>query len=171
MGLTRVNKYQEDFLIKNYHTLLLKDPALKKRFEACLSVDLIPELYRKDKFYYNNYANLEELVYPSEAPEYDFENLDPRFVMRVQNLFNLNISPGLADDEGLKFMPTTLVMVCEHDTRKDEGLIYAERLRLAGNEVEVKYYENGYHGVIMNERSAVSRRMRNDLIEFIKRNL
>ncbi len=171
MGLTHVNKYQEDFLIKNYHTLLLKDPELKKKFEAYLSIDLIPEIYRNKKFYYNNYASLEELVYPSEAPEYDFTKLDPRFVLRVKNLFNLNLSPGLADDEDLKYMPNTLVMVCEHDTRKDEGLIYAERLRLAGNQVDVKYYENGYHGVITNERSTVSTRMRNDFIEFIRKNL
>lgn len=140
MGLKCVNKYQEDFLIKNYQTLLLKDPSLKERFENYLSTDLIPELYKSNRFYYNNYANLNSFVYPSQAEEYDMENLDPLFVEKLNNLFNVNISPGLCEDRLLRNQPNTLVQVVEHDTRKDEALIYSERLRLNGNEVQVEYY-------------------------------
>lgn len=140
MGLKYVNKYQEDFLIKNYHTLLLKDPSLKERFENYLSTDLIPDLYKRNRFYYNNYANLNSFVYPSQAEEYDMENLDPLFVEKMKNLFDVNISPGLCEDRLLRNMPNTLVQVVEHDTRKDEALIYGERLRLNGNEVEVEFY-------------------------------
>lgn len=171
MGLVRVNKAQEDFLIKNYHTLLLNEPELKRKYEKFLSIDLIPEAYKKDRLYYSNFASLNDYVYPAEAPEYDLEKLDDEFVKLLKNLFNWNISPGLVDDELLKNQPNTLVLICEHDTRKDEGLIYAERLRLADNAVEVQYYENGYHGCIMSDRSAVSKRMRQDLVEFVRKNL
>ena len=140
MGFKSVNKYQEEFLIKNYHTLLLKDPLLKEQFESYLSTDLIPELYKSNRFYYNNYANLNSFVYPSHAEEYDIGNLDPKFVEQLMNLFNLNISPGLCDDKLLRGQPNTLVQVVEHDTRKDEAIIYGERLRLNDNEVEIKYY-------------------------------
>ena len=139
MGLKSVNKAQEDFLIKNHHTLLMKDQDLKQKYEAFLSIDLIPD--------------------------------DQQFIELVKNLFNYNISPGLLDDDQLRNQPSTVVLVCEHDTRKDEALIYAERLRLAGNSVEVKYYERGFHGIIMAENSLVSIKMRHDLINFIKNNL
>lgn len=171
MGLTRVNKFQEDFLIKNYHTLLLKDPLLKQKFESYLSIDLIPEEYKEKRFYYNNYANLNDFVYPTESEEYDLEKLDPTFVQLVNNLFETNVSPGLLDDEMLKNQPNTLIMICEHDTRKDEGLIFAERLKKAGNEVDVVYYENGYHGIILAENTLIGQKMRKDIIKFVKRNL
>lgn len=169
MGLTHVNKFQEDFLIKNYHTLLLKDPLLKEKFESYLSVDLIPEEFKKERFYYNNYANLNDFVYPVDSEEYDLEKLDPQFVQLVRNLFETNVSPGLLDDAMLENQPETLIMICEHDTRKDEGLIYAERLRRAGNEVDIKYYENGYHGILLAQGTVIGQRMRRDINEFVKR--
>lgn len=171
MGLKRVNKFQEDFLIKNFHTLIVNDQDLKAKYEQYLNTDLIPEEYKKDRLYYNNYADLTELIYPIKSDDTDIENLDPKFIEMVKNLFEINISPGLSPDEDFANQPTSLVMVCEHDTRKDEALIYAERLRLAGNKVDVKFYENGFHGVFMYENSAVSRRMRSDFIEFIRANL
>ena len=172
MGLKRVNKYQEDFLIKNFHTLILNDEDLKSRYEQYLNTDLIPEEYKKNRLYYNNYADLNELVYPHQkSNEISIEKMDPKFIEMVKNLFKRNISPGLSPDEDFINQPTSLVMVCEHDTRKDEALIYAERLRLAGNDVHVQFYENGFHGVFMYENSAVSRRMRTDFIQFIRENL
>jgi acetyl esterase/lipase len=170
MGLKRVNKIQEEFLIKNLHTLLIQDKDLRKEYENRLRIDLIPEIYRINKNYYNNSESLNNFIYPTDE-EYNIEDCDKDFRNLVKNLFNYNISPGLLDDESLKDQPTTLVLVCEHDTRKDEGLIYAERLKNAGNSVDVQFYENGFHGIFMSENSLVSKKMRLDLIDFIKKKL
>ena len=170
MGLKCVNKAQEDFLIKNHHTLLMKDQDLKHKYETFLNIDLIPDLYKKNRIYYNNFENMSSFIYPTEADE-DLGSFDQNFIDLVKNLFNYNISPGLLDDDQLRNQPNTVILVCEHDTRKDEALIYAERLRLAGNSVQVKYYEKGFHGIIMAENSLVSIKMRHDLINFIRNNL
>lgn len=97
----------------------------------------------------------------------DFEK---NFQSLLFNLFKTNVSPGLADDQQLKFQPKTYMMVCEYDSRKDEALIYAERMSRQGVWVDVSFYENGFHDSIL-EDSEIGSQMRDDLISYLKMNI
>ena len=250
MGINLITEEHEAFLNNNLHTLLITDPELKERFKKCLDISLIPEEYRQNRFYYDSYKEVENLVYPSDKEsaesisdiksiddatesiketERSRENIieakksnneivemlndnkeseddkvfeeknenkeekgellsesesqaislydqksplfkDEKFVRLMRNMVDVRYSPGLMDDEQLKNQAKTLMIVCEFDTRKDEALIYAERLRLAGNSVKVCFYPNGYHGVFRTQLK-IGIQMRNDLVEFVKENL
>ena len=62
-------------------------------------------------------------------------------------LFNKDLSPLLATDDELKCLPPAYCVILEWDMLRDEGLLYAERLRLNGCNVEVDLYENAFHGI------------------------
>ena len=85
-----------------------------------------------------------------------------------------DVSPGLADSDKLVGLPKAYFIVCEMDPIKDDGLLYSERLKRAGVQVEVNYYE-GYHGIVaeIDEISGyqVARAMLDDLIKYIKANI
>ena len=213
LGIPIVTQEQETFLNNNFHTLLVNDERLRKKFKHCLDFSLIPEIYRKNRYYYDSYKQVQNIVYPNCIEKFkpkrysldcgyhieDYEFIpstnskrfssvssltsrspspieypalfdDQNFLKLVENLFDERISPGLMPDEKLRNQPKTFMIVCEFDTRKDESLIYAERLKRAGNYVDVKFYENGYHGII-NSNQRVALNMKNDLVKFVKENL
>jgi acetyl esterase/lipase len=69
---------------------------------------------------------------------------------RLRNiLLDKNVSPLLADDEYLRknTPPHTLLFTVEMDIVRDDGFIYAERLRRLGLNVKHKHYESSFHGV------------------------
>ncbi len=83
------------------------------------------------------------------------------------------MSPLLAEDEQLVGVPRAYIVVVEWDGVKDEGLIYATRLREAGGvPVELRFYQDAFHGcAAMVDLLSVSRAMHDDLIEFLARHL
>ena len=58
---------------------------------------------------------------------------------------------------------------------KDEGLLYAERLRQAGTHVHVEFYEDAFHGIIgfVNDKIGFqkARDIQRDLIKYLKTHL
>ena len=170
LGLTHANEYQEDLLIRNIHTLLIEDKQLKAKLQSYLDVDLIPEMFKEKKEYYYNYNNIKSVIYPDESKMDAKLAKNEKLATLLKQLFNENISPGLTGDESLKKSPKTFMIVCEYDARKDEALIYAERLRRLNVYVDVAFYENGFHGMLLGT-SPVSMSMRNDLMYFIKDNI
>ena len=58
---------------------------------------------------------------------------------------------------------------------KDESILYAERLKEAGVDVFVKFYENAFHGQVplINHFLGfkIARDMQNDLIKYLKENI
>ena len=57
------------------------------------------------------------------------------------------ISPGTrTSDEQLKRLAPAVIIVCGRCPLHEQGQEYAERLRRAGTLVDIKMYENGYHG-------------------------
>lgn len=67
-------------------------------------------------------------------------------------------SPIFAPDESFKKLPKACVMVMELDVLRDEGIAYAEKMKGAGVEVEVKLYKGAPHPIIsMDGMSAVPR--------------
>ncbi|WKY14880.1 hypothetical protein Q1695_000413 [Nippostrongylus brasiliensis] len=55
-------------------------------------------------------------------------------------------SPLMQED--LSDLPPAFVMTCEFDVLRDEGLMYAERLKAAGVRTDARNYENGFHAML-----------------------
>ena len=55
-------------------------------------------------------------------------------------------SPLLAKD--LRHMPSTFIMTVEHDVLRDEGTLYAHRLRQADINVVHEHIRSGLHGLV-----------------------
>jgi acetyl esterase/lipase len=172
MGVTKVTGNHEDLLVKNYHTTLILDQEMKEKYKACVNVDLIPDEYKLNKVYYANYDQIERFVFPSVSLHNYYTKMleSGELSGKLRNLFNADISPCLAAESELKRQPRTFMIVCEYDSRKDEGLIFAERLRLAGVSVDLSFHESGFHGEIL-ANTPVAYQMRADLINFIQTNI
>ncbi|TNN21706.1 Neutral cholesterol ester hydrolase 1 [Liparis tanakae] len=61
-------------------------------------------------------------------------------------LLDVRASPLLAGPEVLAKCPRAYIVTCEHDVLRDDGLMYARRLRDAGVSVAADHYEDGFHG-------------------------
>ena len=55
-------------------------------------------------------------------------------------------SPGMVAD--LTDLPPATVLTAQYDPLRDEGEIYAERLRAAGNQVELRRWDGVFHGFV-----------------------
>lgn len=168
LGFKKVDPKLEDILLRNLHVVILEDESLKTKYKNYLNANLIPIEYKQNNLYYNGYENLEDnIIYPINISE-DEKKLLIDGKEKLLKVFDINISPGLADDDLLKMQPKTLMIVCENDVRKDESLIYGERLRRNGVAVKTIYYEKGFHGLITDRTNQIAVDMRNKIIEFIK---
>lgn len=61
-------------------------------------------------------------------------------------LTNPSFSPLMQED--LSNLPPAFVMTCEYDVLRDEGIVYANRLKTAGVNTEARNYENGFHAML-----------------------
>lgn len=158
----------------NNHTLLIEDQEYKDKLKSYTDIKLIPEEYKVDKKYYETYGHIDEKfpTKPRAEKKHLIENNEIN--NKLLKIFSAEFSPGLADPEDLKGLPKAYFILVEADPLKDEGLIYSERLRNAGVTVDVKMYENAYHGcagmVGKKKGFQVSRDMLDDLVTHIKNN-
>uniref|UniRef100_A0A3B5M648 Neutral cholesterol ester hydrolase 1 n=1 Tax=Xiphophorus couchianus TaxID=32473 RepID=A0A3B5M648_9TELE len=67
---------------------------------------------------------------------------------KIPGLLDTRSSPLLAGPEVLAKCPRTYILTCEFDVLRDEGLMYARRLKDAGVSVTSDYYEDGFHGCL-----------------------
>lgn len=176
LGETDASNEMENAVSSNEHVLLIKDKEMRKMYADCLDVDLIPEIYKTGKSYYNNVNKFKNSqLITSELSSGSIFNKNKSFANSVKNLFNEDVSPGLVSDDLLKKLPKAYVVVCENDELKDENIIYAERLRKNGVEVKIAFYEDGFHGLIVSVNKDTMNRialeMVEDLIKYIKENI
>ncbi|NXL84127.1 AAAD deacetylase, partial [Alectura lathami] len=93
--------------------------------------DLLPEKLKKGHVYTSPVFGSSELA--EKYPGF----LDPR------------AAPLLATDAQLRGLPPTYILTCEHDVLRDDGVMYATRLRAAGVPVTHVHAEDGFHGALM----------------------
>ena len=187
MGFRKVNEQLEEMLINNVHHNLLDQHDLDA-YRSLINIDLIDDKYKPDgiRFDYDNYPALADRVYPTQSKSNPimsklneknrviFDDLIRNHKMlkpRLLNLFNMNRSPCLADDSELSGLPATYGVICGQDCRRDEGLIYAERLNRLNKNVHIDYYENAVHGALIMPNSKLAKLMQNNIISYLKCNL
>jgi hypothetical protein len=167
----------ENIFISNNHTMLLQDKNLRKKYESYLDVKLIPERYKSGRKYYEIYKKkkIQNIAFPNKMDKSNILLKNKELADRLKVLLTEEASPGLAAPELLKLLPKTYFIMLEWDTLKDQGLIYAERLKSNGVDVKVAFYENAYHGMIPFIDSvggySLSRDIFEDLVKYIKHNI
>ena len=87
-------------------------------------------------------------------------------------LLDQRLAPLLADD--LSSLPAAFVLTCQYDVLRDEGIMYAKKLKHAGNDATWCHSVSGYHG-ISNTHSIKSqpemKKSYNQMIDFLKTRL
>lgn len=160
----------------NHHTSLIDDENFKKKLKSYTDHSLIPDEYKTGYKYYQKYEEIsEEKIFPEVSKQSELLKADPKVVGLIQNIFSPEFSPGLADDDRLKGLPEALFVMVESDPLKDEGLIYAQRLRNNGVNVTINFYESAYHGISLRveDKSGyqVARDMLQDMISWMDKRL
>jgi acetyl esterase/lipase len=173
-----ISEEMENIFISNNHTMLLNDKNLRKKYDSYLDINLIPEKYKNGKFYYEATRNEKSF---SIYPPYKLDDLNVLFknkelANKIKNqLLSEDSNPGLASSDILKQLPKTYFIIVEWDSLKDQGLIYAERLKLNGVSVKIAFYEEAFHGIVpfIHKVSGynVARIMFEDAVSYINLNL
>nr|XP_002125860.1 arylacetamide deacetylase isoform X3 [Ciona intestinalis] len=99
-----------------------------------VSPNLIPDKYKRgDKVF-----ELDDVVYE------DTLNGDVRKLMK-QMILNTKISPLLASNEIISKIKKTLVLVCEYDPLRDDGILLVERIKSLGGSAELHHLPTSLH--------------------------
>jgi acetyl esterase/lipase len=169
LGIKRVTKeiaslFENDELIS-----LAPNDEVKKKILSYIDVDKIPEKYKTGKSYYQTKARVPPKTSLSEG---SVLKRDKQLAELFAKVLDPAMSPLLADDAALRGLPKAYVVIVEWDTFKDEGLLYAQRLKQAGVDVDVAFYEKAFHGCHdLPHVYPVSAKIQNDFIEYLKFNL
>lgn len=170
-----INEDIERNLLVNNHTLLIEDKQLRERIQNYLDINKIPEKYKRGKSYYNEAENI--FLFPNyELDPSNPLNKDQSILAELlKKVSHPTVSPLFAEQKDLLKLPKAYIVVVEWDCLKDEGLLYAERLRKAGVDVELKFYENAFHGIASlidhHVGYELARDMLDDLISYLKSNI
>ena len=150
--------YMEQFLANQHTSPQIKRSEFSKRITPDWYMPehiRTPSLRTMDKP--DNFGD-EELF-----SRYETTLLDPYF------------APLMATDEQLKGMPPAYVLTAGYDVLRDDGLIYARRLRSVEVPVKLAHYTEGFHGMIFFFDGPipfdVGRRAMSDLVEYLKENV
>ena len=171
LGITNTSQEIRKNLIANNHTLLITDQVQRGLIESYLNVSKIPEKYRIGKKYYQKEVKL----FPSY--ELDQNNVlnEPKYSEFFKKACDPRVTPLFTNQKSLIGLPKTYFVITEWDGLKDEAILYAERLKDAGVDVTVKFYENGFHGIalLVGELTGyeLANLMINDMVNFMKQNL
>jgi acetyl esterase/lipase len=174
-GQNIISEQLEKAMMLNYHSSYFlnnkKNKELFNKFKSYTDVELIPEQYKKGRSYYDNYKVDDNFPDISTIDENELFSA-VKNTKETDKVFDVEVSPGLVDDNELKNSPPTYIIACEFDQLKDENIIYAQRLKKANIPVEIAYYESCFHGCItFVEEFKISNDMVDGIIDYIKKNV
>ncbi|XP_066267948.1 neutral cholesterol ester hydrolase 1-like [Branchiostoma lanceolatum] len=93
----------------------------------------------------------------------------------IKDILNPYFSPLMAEDADLSGLPNTYVTVCGKDVLRDDGIMYAKRLEMAGVQVQLVRYPSGFHGILTFASEPfyfkVGKQMEQDLTTFLRDHL
>lgn len=175
VGFKEASEEIENAILFNNHTALVSDKALKQKIMSHLDVSIIPGKYKAGKQYYKRYDMIKKSLYPEKLDEGNIFKKNKRAADLVSRFTDPRVSPLLADDSKLVGLPKAYFIVLEWDCSKDEGLMYAERLRKAGVHVDTGFYEDAFHGIITFTHPVLgfqkAFQIRDDMVKYLKANL
>jgi acetyl esterase/lipase len=145
MGVRRPSRQMAKEMRKINHVELIDDRNVRARVKSCLDVSEIPAKYKTGKKYYSKVG---EIRNDKDVKAASLIYSDGAWAALMAKLHDPSVSPLLADQESLVGLPRAYMIVFESDTVKDECLLYAERLKKAGVDVDLVFYDDGSrHGV------------------------
>ncbi|KAM4871671.1 arylacetamide deacetylase-like 4 [Thomomys bottae] len=100
-----------------------------EKYKKWLSSDNLPERFRHKDYQPEIHAPFNEAAY-----------LETRHIFEVAN------APLIADDQIISQLPEALIVTCEWDILRDDGLLYKKRLEDQGVPVTWFHIEDGFHG-------------------------
>jgi acetyl esterase/lipase len=150
-----INKSITDDVLANNHTSLQQ----KKQYRRFVDWSLIPEKYRQ--------------VYKTPITDKMDGNIE--LIENAKGLLHPDVSPLLVDDTELAKLPPTYVLTVDHDRLRDEGFIYARRLKASGVNVVHHHFENTFHGSLTFLDGLfeldIAHEMLDDIVKYLKDNL
>ncbi|XP_017690958.1 PREDICTED: arylacetamide deacetylase [Lepidothrix coronata] len=94
---------------------------------------------------------------------------------RYPGFLDPRAAPLLGSDARLRQLPPTYILTCEHDVLRDDGAMYAQRLRNAGVSVTHDHAQDAFHGALLfiswPYELAVGHRLFNRYMQWLKENL
>jgi acetyl esterase/lipase len=179
LGITeKTAGYNEllELMENNNQFALIENQDLLKKYKSYLDPIKIPNQYKLGKSYYHEYESNKNKIYPVSKLNENNVLIENAYInTQIKKLFHHEISPLLADEKYLVGLPKAYFIILEWDELKDEGLLYAERLKENNVEVKVAFYEKGFHGMalLVGKQGGfqAARKIQSDLIEYMKFNL
>jgi len=172
LGFTNFNDELEDAINNNEHILLIQDKKLRSKYFDYFDMSQIPDQY-KQKSYYSEHKDVRH--YLKDDLDESHVLKDPQTETRVMQIFDEDFSPALATHDELKQTPKTYIIIFEWDSFKDENLLYAQKLKQAGVEVEIDFYHSMFHGAAHQINPSLGLKTPNIILEkivsFIKNNV
>lgn len=177
MGITNLTQELEFAYVSNSHFMLIKDEAKREKYMSFFDTEKLPDFIKKDKSYYKGGKDAvqNKYAYPVKFDQQSILNKDIVLANKFKQLFEPDVSPLFAEIKDLKHLPKTYFIILEWDTLKDEGVLYAQRLKEAGVDVKIAFYHDAFHGIARFIRPFfgfnIAREMQSNLITFIKENI
>ncbi|CAI4226048.1 unnamed protein product [Auanema sp. JU1783] len=149
MGI-RANQSNIAKLLKNQH--ISEDLKSSPEFGKLLSSAKLPK----------------EIIAGSSV---DAEEFEPDKELS-EKISKLGTDPWLSPIFGVTSdLPPTLVITQGYDILRDEGILYAKRLKECNVECEWKHYKNGYHAIFNMPKSPLRKVVAQDTFNFIRKYL
>lgn len=150
-----INKSISEAVLVNNHT----NVEQKRRYRQFVDWSLIPTKYRQ--------------VY--KEPITDNIDGDSQLIENAKQILNPDISPLLVENRDLAKLPSTYILTVDHDRLRDEGFIYAARLKINGVNVVHHHFDNTFHGSLTFLdglfKLDIAHEMLNDIVQYLKSNL
>ncbi|NWV63279.1 AAAD deacetylase, partial [Malurus elegans] len=100
---------------------------------------------------------------------------DAGLALRYPGPLDPRASPLLASTARLRLLPPAFILTCEHDVLRDDGVMYAARLRSAGVPVTHLHAQDAFHAALMFIQwpleLAVGHRLFNAYVQWLRDNL
>ncbi|XP_069474492.1 arylacetamide deacetylase-like [Ambystoma mexicanum] len=97
------------------------------------------------------------------------------FVNKFPGILDPRAAPLLADDDKLRNLPRSYLVTCMHDVLRDDGVMYAARLKKAGVHIVHDHYDDAFHGALFFTEwplnLSIGHRMVNRYIDWLDENL
>jgi acetyl esterase/lipase len=150
-----LNKSITKDIMANNHTSIQQ----KKTYRQFVDWSLIPDKYKQ--------------IY--KQPVTDHIDGNAELIGNAKQVLHRDVSPLLVDDKELAKLPPTYVLTVDHDRLRDEGFIYAARVKASGVKVVHHHFENTFHGSLTFLDGLfeldIAHEMLDDIVKYLKDNL